>query len=121
LIYFDIDKFKSVNDTDGHLAGDEILKTTGKAMLANIREVDVACRYGGDEFCIILPDCDGSNAQVVAEKIIANFESAYPDLSLSVGISSARREQLNDLLSLIKDADRKMYEAKKHTGSYIYI
>jgi diguanylate cyclase (GGDEF)-like protein len=121
LIYFDIDKFKSVNDTDGHLAGDEILKTTGKAMLANIREVDVACRYGGDEFCIILPDCDGSNAQVVAEKIIANFESAYPDLSLSVGISSARREQLNDLLSLIKDADRKMYEAKKHAGSYIYI
>lgn len=119
LVYFDIDQFKEINDIQGHTKGDEVLKNIGQAMLNSIREVDVACRYGGDEFCLILPDCSIKNAKDICKKTIEKFTEKYPDYSLSMGISTVGNGEYVDGDKLIKAADEKMYLAKKEKGSYI--
>lgn len=119
LIYFDIDKFKEINDTQGHLKGDEVLKFIGQTLLGSIREVDVACRYGGDEFCIILPECEIECANNICKKVIMKFTDRYPEYSLSMGISGTESGEYVDADSLIKDADEKMYRAKKESGSFV--
>lgn len=119
LIYLDIDCFKKINDEYGHIRGDEVLKHLGKTLLNTIREMDIPCRYGGDEFCIILPDCTIENAQEVSNRIIHSFSEKYPEFSLSIGIAETGSEEYSDENTLIKSADKKMYLAKKQTGSYI--
>ena len=121
LVYFDVDKFKDINDTHGHLKGDEVLKNIGQAMLNNVRETDVPCRYGGDEFCIILPDCGADEAKVICEKIIKEFGDRYPDYSLSIGIAETGLDEYIDGDNLIKMADDKMYLAKEDNGFQIRI
>ncbi|MDD2702521.1 MAG: diguanylate cyclase [Candidatus Omnitrophica bacterium] len=74
LIMFDIDHFKEINDKNGHLAGDRVLKQAANIMRDNIRHVDILCRYGGDEFVIILPNTDMEGSLVVAEKIRKTVE-----------------------------------------------
>jgi len=119
LVYFDIDNFKDINDVQGHIKGDEVLKHIGKALLDNTREVDVACRYGGDEFCLILPECDTQGARDVCAKVINDFTERYPDFSLSMGVSSIESNEHIDTETLIKNADKKMYMAKKENGSFV--
>lgn len=119
FVYFDVDKFKQINDKHGHIKGDEVLKHIGHSMLNNLRESDLACRYGGDEFCFILPDCDTENARVICEKIIKKFIKKYPDFSLSMGIAETGNESYIDDDSLIKEADEKMYLAKQQSGPQI--
>ncbi|QMW15640.1 GGDEF domain-containing protein [Pseudoalteromonas sp. MT33b] len=119
IVYFDLDNFKSVNDTQGHLKGDEVLKFIGKYLKKNTREIDIACRYGGDEFCLIMPDCDVENTIAICNKLIVAFEAKYPPLHLSFGIISAPLDSTVGAEELINRADRKMYEAKKHQGSHI--
>jgi len=119
VVYFDLDDFKSVNDTQGHLKGDEVLKYIGQYLLENIREIDIPCRYGGDEFCIILPDCELDSAFTICEKLIAAFEQQYPELHLSFGLIAAPLDSTVDAEELINRADKKMYQAKEHKGSYI--
>ncbi|WP_462158833.1 diguanylate cyclase [Pseudoalteromonas sp. GB56] len=119
LIYFDVDNFKEVNDKQGHIKGDEVLKYLSQIMMASLREIDVPCRYGGDEFCIILPDCDLDNAEKICERIISKFTQTYKDLSLSVGIVEVTKDNNPDIDLMIKEADNKMYEAKKFEGSKI--
>lgn len=119
LVYFDIDNFKEINDSEGHLRGDEILRCIGKTMRRCIRETDIPCRYGGDEFCIILPDCNTENARMVCEKIIADFSSRHSDSFLSIGISETGGAEYIDSDALIKQADEMMYQAKKEKGSQI--
>jgi len=116
FIYFDIDKFKYINDTFGHIKGDEVLRSIGDFLNNSIRETDIACRYGGDEFCVILPECDISNARVICEKLIEKFSLKYPDYSISIGISETGIEDYLDESQIIKDADKKMYLAKKTEG-----
>jgi diguanylate cyclase (GGDEF)-like protein len=117
LVYFDVDHFKNINDTQGHIKGDEVLKSIGQIMINSIREVDMACRYGGDEFCLILPDCNIENASNLCKKIIQKFTDKYPNYSLSIGI--AESDEHADSEQLIKAADEKMYQAKKEKGSFI--
>ncbi|WP_448211010.1 diguanylate cyclase [Colwellia sp. MEBiC06753] len=119
LIYFDIDNFKEINDSQGHIKGDEVLRFIGQTLLATIREVDVACRYGGDEFCIILPECDKESAVAVCNKIILNFTERYTYVSLSMGVSSIGPGHYQDIDAMIHSADAKMYMAKKESGSYV--
>ena len=119
IIYFDIDKFKQINDSEGHIKGDEVLKKIGQILQNNDREVDIPCRYGGDEFVMILPNCDIKNAKVVCEKIIKNFSDIYPEYSLSLGISETGTDVYMDSDKLIKMADEKMYLAKQESGSHI--
>lgn len=121
LVYFDIDNFKEINDTHGHLKGDEVLKFVAQAMTNNVRETDIACRHGGDEFCIILPDCGSEQAKVICEKIIKEFAEKYPDYSLSIGIAETGLDNYFDGDSLIKMADDKMYQAKEVAGFKIQI
>lgn len=119
LVYFDVDKFKNINDTFGHIKGDEVLKNIGQALLNNVRESDIPCRYGGDEFCIILPECSIDEARVVCEKIIKEFGERYPDYSLSIGIAETGSDEYVDGDTLIKKADKNMYQAKKENGFHI--
>lgn len=116
MIYFDIDKFKQINDKEGHIRGDEVLRHVGVIMLKIVREVDIPCRYGGDEFCIVLPDCKAENATKVCEKIIAEFKSRFPDYSLSLGIAESSPEHPMDSAELIKAADAMMYRSKEQKG-----
>ena len=119
LVYFDIDKFKAINDTYGHIKGDEVLKNVGQAMLNNVRDTDIPCRYGGDEFCIILPECDVKQARVICEKIIKEFSGRYKDFSFSMGVAETGLDEYLDGDHLIKKADDKMYLAKEEKGFQI--
>ena len=119
FIYFDIDKFKQINDTEGHLIGDEVLKSIGQILLDEIREVDIPCRYGGDEFCIILPNCNSENAKEICTKIIDRFSEKYENYSLSMGVTETSEIDLLDSNTLIKKTDEKMYIAKQTQGSKI--
>ena len=89
----DIDKFKNVNDNFGHQKGDEILAKVGSIILNNIRSTDMFCRYGGEEFIIVLPNTSLNDAEIMAEKLRSAVENAHlmgktNSLTISLGISS---------------------------------
>jgi len=117
--YFDVDKFKSINDEKGHLYGDQVLIAVGKAILSSIREVDIGCRYGGDEFCLILPDCSQEDARIICGRIIAAFNEKFPNHTLSIGVAQKGIEDTPTTQDLISAADKKMYESKKTDGSCV--
>ena len=78
LLFMDIDNFKRYNDSHGHLAGDEALRIVGQTVLDNKRMIDVACRYGGEEFVLILPRTPKSGAVIVGERIRKHIEGIKP-------------------------------------------
>ncbi len=119
FIYFDIDNFKYINDTYGHTRGDEILKTISSILLKNFRETDIVCRYGGDEFCIILPDANIENSSALCQKVIEKFEKECQENTLSIGIVEITANNTLDMDTIINMADTQMYRAKKEQGSYI--
>ena len=80
LVLLDIDFFKKFNDTHGHQVGDEVLRQVAKVLAAQSREMDVPCRYGGEEFAVILPATDALKACIVAERIRAAVEASTTDL-----------------------------------------
>ena len=119
VLMFDIDRFKDVNDKFGHLAGDEVLTTIGARLLTMLRASDVKCRYGGDEFLVILPDTDLAGAEHVAASIVdelGNLQVPFGDnvisTTISVGIAAARSAELN-CTAVIADADDALYRAKR--------
>jgi two-component system, cell cycle response regulator len=119
LIMFDVDRFKLVNDTHGHLAGDHVLKHLASVVRARIRREDVLARYGGEEFGIVLPEIDNYNAMQFAEKVRRMIEQAdfrFEDLSIpvtvSVGVASLRGE-VEDALEFVKAADDNLFAAKE--------
>ncbi len=116
LVYIDLDNFKQINDSEGHLKGDEVLKCLATILLSSIREVDAACRYGGDEFCLILPDCDVDNAFLVCQKVIDNFLQHYQNFSLSMGVVQTGPSSYFSDEQMIKLADERMYLAKEKAG-----
>lgn len=119
LLLMDIDDFKIHNDTYGHADGDKVLARLGKIIAGAVRKNDIPCRYGGEEFTIILPDTPGEASQVVAERIRERFsnEVFYPTPSVqvqktvSIGITQYRQEETEE--SLLERADHNMYEAKQ--------
>lgn len=121
LVYFDVDKFKQINDSQGHLHGDEVLSHLGKIMRTHTRASDIPCRYGGDEFCLVLIDCDSEDAKQVCDKIISSFAQQFPDYSLSFGIASTDGKQEVDAKSLLRMADQQMYLAKQEPGFQIRV
>ncbi len=120
LIMADIDDFKSYNDTFGHLAGDEILKSMANTFRRTVRTIDVVARFGGEEFTIILPQTRKEAAAAIAERVRKEVErmsfkreEALPrgKLTLSLGLASFP-EDAQDLTDLINNADKALYGAK---------
>ena len=116
LIYLDVDKFKEVNDSRGHYAGDGILRMVGEAMKEVARESDLPCRCGGDEFALILPDCTLAHAEQVCQRLIEAFSRRVSDVALSIGIAQTGPLEFLDMDDLVRRADSRMYEAKTHPG-----
>ncbi len=119
LIMFDVDRFKLVNDTHGHLAGDYVLKHLASVIRARIRREDVLARYGGEEFGIVLPEIDHYNAMQFAEKVRKlieqadfRFEDVVIPVTVSVGVASLRGE-VEDVLEFVKVADENLFAAKE--------
>ena len=117
IILLDIDYFKKVNDTFGHLVGDEILVITSKIISENLRNSDIFGRYGGEEFLIICTKTSENNAFILAEKLRTKIENyKFPHVeqkTISLGITSF--EKNDSIKSLFKKADLALYKAK-HTG-----
>lgn len=110
LIMCDIDNFKQYNDTHGHLEGDRALCRTATVIRESIRNVDIPCRYGGEEFIIILPHTSIENAEKLAERIRRNIEKNAM-VTVSVGVVGYIKGEERD--NFIKRADQAMYSAKK--------
>ncbi|HSZ81510.1 MAG TPA: GGDEF domain-containing protein [Polyangia bacterium] len=118
LVMFDIDHFKKVNDTFGHLAGDYVLKHLAQTVKTRIRREDCFARYGGEEFSIVLPEIDGLNSKPFAEKIRQlveatdfKFENTSMPVTISMGVATLDMDS-TDPQALIKRADERLYEAK---------
>jgi diguanylate cyclase (GGDEF)-like protein len=119
IVMFDIDHFKTINDELGHLRGDDLLRAVGALLTQVLRSTDVRCRYGGDEFLVILPDTPLVGAQQVAESLrreIATLEMVAGDRRISVtaslGVTSAVVTDLS-VTTLIQRADEALYLAKR--------
>jgi diguanylate cyclase (GGDEF)-like protein len=118
VVMFDIDHFKTVNDTAGHLHGDAVLAAVGRQLTEVLRSTDVRCRYGGDEFLIILPDTPVLGAQHVAECIRRGIaEMTLPngrpaEVTASLGVTAALAGE-TDVKSAIARADEALYRAKR--------
>ena len=117
ICFFDIDNFKTINDTYGHDAGDAILRKVGEILRENSREVDIVGRFGGEEFVIVLPRTGLDEAQIFAEKIlkaVAAFQFIYKksrfNITMSCGVSA--RSKRKDEKDTLKAADELLYKAK---------
>ena len=118
-MFIDLDKFKDINDTYGHLGGDEYLLAVADLMKKVLRSTDYIGRWGGDEFAALLPETDGAAAQEVAEKLIQAFSKTSVVISghtlyasVSIGIA-ALPEHTSDISELMAFADAAMYKAKE--------
>jgi len=114
IVMVDLDHFKSINDTYGHLVGDEVLISTAKLLSANNRTEDFTARYGGEEFVIAFEDCSLSDAKAKAEILRNNIENSYPkDIKITASFGVAQlQEKHNDFKDLLRDADEALYKAK---------
>lgn len=128
VIMLDLDHFKRLNDSHGHLAGDRVLRHVGELLASNVRATDTAGRYGGEEFLVVLPETDADAAASVAEKlrrIIASSPVALADgenvsVSLSAGVAGGQgRILLPDIL--VRDADAALYSAKALGRDQVYV
>jgi diguanylate cyclase (GGDEF)-like protein len=122
IIMADLDHFKAVNDRLGHAAGDAVLQEAARRMSLCIRPYDSACRYGGEEFLIVLPGCDLTGATMRAEEIRSAMAAAHfqiPEGVLSVtcslGVTSSSGDAGFDDSVLLHEADEALYAAK-HNG-----
>ena len=119
ILMFDIDHFKTINDELGHLRGDDLLRAVGAQLTRVLRSTDVRCRYGGDEFLIILPDTPLIGAAQVAESVRREMATLAMvaggktiAVTVSVGVAAAGPAELG-VTSLIERADDALYQAKR--------
>jgi len=121
IVMIDIDKFKTVNDTYGHQIGDDVIIHLANIFLKNKRNSDIVCRYGGEEFVILLPNTSIEGAQTVAQKIRKNVESSIMNLAsnkslkytISLGVSQVDVDNEINIEQALKRADDALYEAKE--------
>ncbi|MEW5822222.1 MAG: diguanylate cyclase [Cyanobacteriota bacterium] len=119
LFMIDIDNFKQINDKYGHLTGDLVLKKIAKIISLKARESDIICRYGGEEFVMVIPETDPKKASYTAEKIRKLVEKTKItiddkeiDLTISIGIALNTPKNMISLKELVDFADRALYSAK---------
>jgi len=122
MIFLDLDYFKDVNDTHGHLIGSKLLKEIAQLILSLTRNVDMVCRYGGDEFIVMMPGTPKKSAALVAEKLRNSFREAVflkddglnLHLTASFGVATFPWDA-RDKDELIQKADHAMYDVKNRT------
>ncbi len=119
FLMLDVDHFKSINDQYGHLTGDQILREIARVVQESIREIDIVGRYGGEEFCVVLPDTDKEGASYVAERIRTSVEETSIKVydviiktTVSIGISLFP-DHGEDSQEIIEKADSALYHVKK--------
>lgn len=116
LLVVDIDNFKQFNDTYGHDQGDLILQHVSTILSQAARESDYVCRYGGEEFAIILPNTGEHNATQIAERmcgLISQHETDGKHVTVSIGVSVYDGEDNVDVKKLFKNTDLSLYKAKQ--------
>lgn len=120
VLMMDIDSFKDLNDAHGHLAGDRFLQRVGEVIRSTLRSHDIPCRYGGEEFAILLPETEPAEAIVIAERIrrtVADIRiregRRMVGTTISIGISSYPRSARRSAADLLRKADRALYQAKR--------
>lgn len=119
LILIDIDFFKKINDIHGHLCGDNTLRSVASILMRMVRVVDIVGRYGGEEFCCILPETCSASAYVLAERLrleiateVFTFGDVHFNLTISLGVAEYN-ERTSSLETLVRQADEALYQAKK--------
>ncbi|MEW6718984.1 MAG: GGDEF domain-containing protein, partial [Thermodesulfobacteriota bacterium] len=119
LLFIQIHHFKSINDTHGHQCGDHILKSVAGTIQSGLRRVDILARFGGEEFCAILPETEFEPSMMLGDRIRAMVESAvYPfegkEIRVTVSVGVPKAPAAGDTPdSFLKNADQALYEAKR--------
>jgi diguanylate cyclase (GGDEF)-like protein len=123
LMIMDGDHFKTINDRFSHLEGDRVLKLMGDTISAEVRAADIACRYGGDEFVVVLPRTGADAARALGERIQVRLREncafaspPYPwgTITATIGIASYPADgHINTIEDLVRVADRRLYEGKR--------
>jgi diguanylate cyclase (GGDEF)-like protein len=115
-VMVDVDRFKSINDRFGHTAGDTVLKSIAKILKAGVGSDGLVCRYGGEEFCVLLPGANAARTEAIAESLRMSIESepwSIAPVTASLGISSSDLGAA-DVKSLLDQADAALYSSKRH-------
>jgi diguanylate cyclase (GGDEF)-like protein len=125
VMMMDIDQFKEVNDTHGHLQGDRVLQNIGRIIQAKIRKADLGGRYGGEEFIVLMPDTDERAVVAIAERIRGAVAAARPEgieVTLSIGVAAGKIDADADreLQRLISRADANLYRAKEKGRNFVW-
>ncbi|QDU55518.1 diguanylate cyclase domain-containing protein [Aeoliella mucimassa] len=118
MLILDIDFFKKFNDTHGHQAGDEVLRAVGRQLVKTCGDMDLPCRYGGEEFAVVMPATSAKDAKTAAERIRADLESLTvvyegKQLQITTSIGLAQWNTSEDVFHLLKRADDALYASKK--------
>lgn len=126
ILMIDMDNFKSVNDEFGHQGGDELLILTAMTITNQLRAADVAARYGGDEFIVLLPQSSSDHAQILGQRIVAQFNAQVSkrlphfSVGLSIGVASLSDSGAETDEDLIRESDEALYEAKARGKGRIF-
>lgn len=117
-LMIDIDHFKSINDTYGHLAGDQVIRRVAEALRRSVREEDIVCRFGGEEFVVFLADHEAEHGVEIAERIRSAIENEVvrvrdATISVTVSIGGSLKDALTDINEALRLADDALYRAKE--------
>jgi diguanylate cyclase (GGDEF)-like protein len=120
LLMLDLDGFKEINDRHGHLAGDQFLREIGTTIRDQLRAADIACRYGGDEFCLLLPQTARAGAHAIAERIraavsrrVVGVDGQALRVTVSIGLALFPDHDAGNVESLVRRSDEALYLAKR--------
>ena len=120
LLMLDLDGFKGINDRCGHLAGDQYLRSISDTIRDQLRDADIPCRYGGDEFCLLMPETDLEGARVIAERIrdavsahVVAAEGHGVRTTVSIGLAAFPEHDTGTVRGLLRNADEALYRAKR--------
>ena len=124
VVVMDLDKLKVINDTHGHATGSAVLRAVGEALRHAIRETDMAARYGGDEFVVLLPHTELAQGVAFAGRVLGNVRSLHPSglsISVSIGVAAFDKGIDGSLRHLFDRADKAAYRAKRDGGDRVHV